>query len=107
MLNVNQFLKQAQNLQKKMQESQEELAKEEFAGKAGGGLVSTIINGSGFVTSINIDTSLCAADEKEMLEDLLIASFNDARKKLEARLSETNSSNLGGMSLPPGFKMPF
>jgi len=83
MVNFNQFLKQAQSMQKKMQEAQEQMANARYTGKAGGGLVEVIATGKGEVEKISIDESLLKAEEKEMLEDLIKVAFNDAKQKCD------------------------
>lgn len=107
MVNINQFLKQAQSMQTKMQEMQEKLEATEFEGKSGGGMVTLKLSGKGDLKSINIDKSVINADDKEMLEDLIVAAYNDGKAKADAASNESMSGALGGMSLPPGFKMPF
>ncbi|MFV9929613.1 MAG: YbaB/EbfC family nucleoid-associated protein [Rickettsia endosymbiont of Haemaphysalis japonica] len=107
MVNFNQFLKQAQSMQKKMQEAQEQMANARYTGKAGGGLVEVIATGKGEVEKISIDESLLKAEEKEMLEDLIKVAFNDAQQKRDEDSQNSLSGALNGMSLPPSFKMPF
>ncbi|AJQ52304.1 MAG: YbaB/EbfC family nucleoid-associated protein [Rickettsia conorii subsp. raoultii] len=107
MVNFNQFLKQAQSMQKKMQEAQEQMANARYTGKAGGGLVEVIATGKGEVEKISIDESLLKAEEKELLEDLIKVAFNDAKQKCDEDSQNSLSGALNGMSLPPGFKMPF
>ncbi|XVN43152.1 MAG: YbaB/EbfC family nucleoid-associated protein [Candidatus Rickettsia vulgarisii] len=107
MVNFNQFLKQAQSMQKKMQEMQDQMANTEYTGKAGGGLVNITVTGRGEARKISIDSSLLKETEKEMLEDLIVAAFNDAKKKVDEDSQNSMSSAFGGMGLPPGLKMPF
>lgn len=107
MVNFNQFLKQAQSMQKKMQEMQDQMANTEYTGKAGGGLVDITVTGKGEARKIAIDSSLLKENEKEMLEDLIVAAFNDAKKKVDEDSQSSMSSAFGGMGLPPGLKMPF
>ncbi|KJV92656.1 YbaB/EbfC family nucleoid-associated protein [Rickettsia bellii] len=107
MVNFNQFLKQAQTMQKKMQEAQKQMANTRYTGKAGGGLVEIIATGKGEVEKVSIDASLLKEEEKEMLEDLIKVAFNDAKQKCDADSQNSMSGALSGMSLPPGFKMPF
>jgi DNA-binding YbaB/EbfC family protein len=104
-MNINQLMKQAQAMQKKMAEAQEELASKEFEGRAGGAMVVIKINGKGEAISIKIEKSLINSEDQEMLEDLLIAAFNDAKNKLD----ECSQSSMGGVfgDLPPGLKLPF
>ena len=107
MVNFNQFLKQAQTMQKKMQEMQEEMATKEYEGKSGGGLVVIAINGRGEALRVFIDPSLIKVEEKEILEDLVVAAFNDAKQKSDNESQNSLSNAFGGATLPPGFKMPF
>ena len=83
-MNINQLMKQAQVMQKKMKELQEEIAKKEFEGKSGGGIVSVKMSGNGEMHKISIDPSLLKPDDKEILEDLIIAAYNDAKAKAES-----------------------
>jgi nucleoid-associated protein EbfC len=106
-MNINQLLKQAQNMQKKMKELQDENAKMEFEGKSGGGLVSVIMSGSGEMKRISIDPSLLNTDEKEMLEDLMIAAYNDAKAKADEASKNSMSGAFGNMGGIPGMNMPF
>ena len=98
---INDLMKQAQEMQQKMQQTQEELANTEFEGQAGAGMVRVIMTGRHDVRRVHIDDSVMGED-REVLEDLLAAAVNDAVKKVEAN----NQNALGGL-LPPGFKMPF
>jgi len=107
MVNFNQFLKQAQTMQKKMQEAQDQMANTKYTGKAGGGLVEIIATGRGDVEKVSIDSSLLKEEEKEILEDLVKVAFNDAKQKCDEDSQNSLSGALNGMSLPPGFKMPF
>lgn len=107
MANINQLLKQAQNMQAKMQEMQSQLESSEFEGKSGGGLVHLKVTGKGDLKSISIDRTIINPDDKEMLEDLIVAAYNDAKSKADAASAESMSGALGGLSLPPGFKLPF
>ncbi len=107
MKNLGQMMKQAQEMQARMQALQERLELEEVSGASGGGMVSVTLNGKGVLRRIKIDPSLVAPDDVEMLEDLIVAAFNDAKAKVEAMVSEKMSELTGGIQLPPGFKMPF
>lgn len=107
MVNFNQFLKQAQSMQSKMQEMQEKLEAAEFEGKSGGGMVVLKVNGKGDLKSISIDKSIIDPEEKEMLEDLIVAAYNDGKSKADAASADSMSGALGGLSLPPGLKLPF
>ncbi|OCG61727.1 YbaB/EbfC family nucleoid-associated protein [Gilliamella sp. GillExp13] len=101
------LMKQAQQMQTKMQQAQEEIAKLEVTGESGAGLVKVTINGTHSCKRVEIDPSLMADDDKEMLEDLIAAAYNDAARRLDGAQKERMAQVTGGMQLPPGFKMPF
>ena len=106
-MNINNMMKQAQAMQKKILDAQEKLTLEEYVGTAGGGVVNVTINGKGELLKIKLAKEIVDPEEVEILEDLLVAAFNDAKKK-QSEDSETNLSGLmGGMNLPAGFKFPF
>lgn len=107
MKNLSQMLKQAQQVQEKMARMQEELANIEMTGSSGAGLVSVSLNGKGELKKVQIDPSLMLAEEKEMLEDLLVAAHRDAKQKVEAHSSAEMGKVTGGLQLPPGMKLPF
>ena len=104
---IGNLMKQAQKMQEDMQRAQAEIAAIEITGESGGGLVAVTINGQHECRRVTIDASLMADDDKEMLEDLVAAAFNDAVQKLATTTKERMSSVTDGMSLPAGFKMPF
>lgn len=106
MKNLGQMLKQAQEMQAKMLQMQESLGEEEVAGSAGGGLVRATLNGRGEMRGIGIDDSLVKVDEKEILEDLIVAAVNDARAKVDTLVKEKSSEIMGGIELPPGMSLP-
>jgi len=107
MVNIAQMMKQAQAMQKKMLDAQEELAKKEYSGTAGGGAVTITLNGKGDILKIKISKEMLNPEEGEILEDLIVAAFNDAKKK-QAEDAESNFSGMmGGMNLPAGLKFPF
>jgi nucleoid-associated protein EbfC len=105
-MNINDLMKQAQDMQSKMQKMQDDMANAEVKGEAGAGLVSVVMTGRHDVKRVHIDESLMKED-KEMLEDLLAAAVNDAVRKVEAQSRDQMSKMTAGMGLPPGFKMPF
>jgi DNA-binding YbaB/EbfC family protein len=105
MKNIGNLMKQAQKLQADMQKAQEELARMEVTGQAGGGMVSVIMTGRHDVKRVSIDPSLMT-DDKEMLEDLIAAAVNDAVKQLEQTSQDRMSGLTSGFNIP-GFKMPF
>ncbi len=100
------IMKQAQQMQERMQEAQEELAKMEVTGEAGAGMVKITMTCNHNIRRVEIDDSLME-DDKEMLEDLVAAAMNDAVRRIQETSKEKMSGVTGGMPLPPGFKMPF
>ena len=101
------MLKQAQELQSKMAEAQKKVEQLEAEGTAGGGLVKIVVDGKNLVKSIYIDDSLINKNEKEILEDLVVAAFNDGKEKIQKKISAEMASVTGGLKLPPGVKLPF
>ena len=99
------MMKQAAQLQSKMQEMQAELDSIEVEGTAGGGMVTVKLTAKGEMKGVKIDDSLLKPDEKEILEDLLVAAHADARRKAEALMQEKMKSLTGGLPLPPGMKL--
>lgn len=106
MMNLQGIMKQAQQMQKKMEEMQEKLAQEEVEGVSGGGMVKVTMNGKFEIKKVAIDPSLAVADEVDILEDLLVAAGNDARAKVDAKMQESMGAVTGGMNLG-GLKLPF
>jgi hypothetical protein len=104
-MDIKMLMRQAQEMQKKMQLAQEEIANKEFEGSSAGGMIKIAISGNGVAKKVSIDPSLINKDEKEILEDLLIAAFNDAKKKSEEGSSDALRSVTAGIQLPPGFKI--
>jgi DNA-binding YbaB/EbfC family protein len=96
------MMKQAAQLQSKMQAMQDELGQIEVEGSSGGGLVNVRISGKMEVKAVKIDPSLMKAEEREVLEDLLVTAFNDAKRKAETAMQEKMQSLAGGLGLPPG-----
>lgn len=105
MKGLGNLMKQAQQMQEKMQKAQEEIANLEVTGKSGGGLVSVVMTGRHDVKRVNIDDSVM--DDKEMLEDLLAAAVNDAVRQVERQTQDQFAGLGAGLNLPPGFKLPF
>jgi DNA-binding YbaB/EbfC family protein len=99
------LMKQATELKSKMEAMQAELDRLEVEGAAGGGLVTLTISGKGELRGTRIDDSLLKPDQKEILEDLIVAAHADARRKLEAMLAEKMQTMTGGLPLPPGLKL--
>lgn len=106
MRGMGNLMKQAQEMQARMQKAQQEIANLEVVGEAGAGLVKVTMTGKHDVRRVELDDSLMQED-KEMLEDLLAAAVNDAVRKVESTSSAKMNSLTAGMPLPPGFKMPF
>lgn len=101
------IMKQAQAMQARMQEMQAELERTEVEGQSGGGLVRVTLTAKGMMKGVTIDASLLKADEKEIVEDLIVAAHEDARKKAERMMEEKMKSVTAGIPLPPGMKLPF
>ena len=109
MMNKNQLsglMKQAQQMQENMQRAQEELARTEVEGQSGAGLVRIVMTCRHDVKRVSIDPSLLGED-RDMLEDLVAAAFNDAVRRAETTAQEKLGGLTAGMPLPPGFKLPF
>lgn len=103
---IGQLMKQAQKMQAEMQKAQEELANLEVEGEAGGGLVKLSMTCKHEVRGLKIDPSLLG-DDRDMLEDVLVAAFNDAVRKVERTIQDKFSGMAGGMGLPGGLQLPF
>jgi len=106
MKNLGDMMKQVQQMQSKMADMQAKLEEEIVTGTSGGGLVSVNLNGKGTMKGVTIDPSLLVADEKEIVEDLIIAAHADARGKVDKMMADQMKDMTGGLSLPPGFQMP-
>ncbi len=103
---IGQLMKQAQEMQANMKKAQEEMAALTVTGESGAGVVKITMTCQHQVQSVEIDNSMIG-DDKEMLEDLIVAAFNDATRKVEATVQEKFSGMASGMGLPPGMKLPF
>jgi len=103
--NLAGLMQQAQKMQQEMQKAQDELAKLEVCGEAGGGLAKVTMNGQHAVRRVHIDPSLLG--DVEMLEDIVTAAFNDAVNRVTQTTQERMAGMTAGLSLPPGFKLPF
>lgn len=103
--NIAQLMQQAQRMQENVQRAQEELAKIEVTGSAGGGMVSVTVTGRMECRKVRIDPSVLA--DQEMVEDLIAAAFNDAVNKINAESQAKMSAATAGMPMPPGMKLPF
>jgi nucleoid-associated protein EbfC len=107
MKDISQIMRQAQAMQAKIAAAQTKLEAMEVEGTAGGGLVKLRMTGKTALLSITIDASLLKADEKEIVEDLVKAAHDDARRKLEEAQNDEFKNATSGMGMLPGFKMPF
>jgi len=103
---IGQLMKQAQQMQANMQKAQEEMASLTVVGESGAGLVRIVMTCKHEVRGLDIDDSL-VGDDKDMLEDLIIAAFNDAVRRVESTVQEKFSGMTAGMNLPAGLKLPF
>ena len=106
-MNLGQMLKQAQEFQGKMAEIQEKMAALEVTGESGGGMVQVTMNGKVEARLLKIDPALVSADETAVMEDLILAAFNDAKGKIERMMRDKMSDLTGGLPLPPGMQLPF
>jgi len=107
MKDISQIMRQAQAMQAKINEAQKKLEAMEVEGSAGGGMVKIRISGKNALLTITIDPSLMKEDEREIVEDLIKAAHDDARRKLEDAQNDEMKGLSGGLGILPGFKMPF
>lgn len=107
MKSLDEILNMAKNVQDELQKAQANLDTIEVEGASGGGLVKVKATAKGRIVAVDIDESLLAPSEKQMLEDLVAAAFNDARAKADAASNTEMSKMTSGLPLPPGFKLPF
>jgi DNA-binding YbaB/EbfC family protein len=107
MKNIAGLMKQASQMQKKMEEMQANLESLSIEGVSGAGMVALTINGKGELKSVRIDPKLADPGEMEMLQDLIVAAYADARRKMEAVAAEEMQKVTGGLNLPAGMKLPF
>ncbi len=105
MKNPFEMMKQVQELQGRMQRMQEELSALEVSGQSGAGMVRITLNGKGEVRAVKIDPSLLKPDDAEMVEDLVMAAFQDAKSKVEGEMQKKMQEVAGGLPLPPGLKL--
>ena len=105
-MDFSKMLEQAQEMQKKMADAKESLKNISVEGESGGGGVKVILNGNGEMISIQIDPKILA-EEKSVIEDLIVAATNNAKKNVESKTQEEMSKLTGGLQLPAGFKLPF
>ena len=107
MKNLAGLMKQAQQMQSKMEEMQEALSRMEMTGEAGAGLVRLTLNGKGEIRRLEIDPKVVDPSDTEMLQDLIIAAHRAAKEKVEAASASEMQKITGGLQLPPGMKLPF
>ena len=105
MKNIGELMQQVQEMQARMQRLQEELAEATVEGEAGGGMVRVTMTGKGEVRDVSIDESLLKPEEKEILEDLIVAALHQAKERMEAMVAEKMKEATGGLPLPPGFSL--
>jgi nucleoid-associated protein EbfC len=101
------MMKKAQAMQAKLQEAQDELGRLEVEGASGGGMVTVTLTAKGDLKGLGIDPSLLTPADKEMVEDLIVAAFNDAKGKADRASAEKMQALTAGLPLPPGMKLPF
>jgi DNA-binding YbaB/EbfC family protein len=106
-MDLNQIMRKASELQKKLNEAQEKIEKAEYEGVSGAGMVKIKINGKHDIINVDIDKSIINPAEKEIMEALIIAAFNDAMVKASAQGKKTMADATGGISMPAGFNLPF
>jgi len=103
-MDIKQLMKQAQSMQQQMKEMQEAIALKQFEGKAGGGLVTIIMSGGGEMRKVSIDPSLIMPEDREMLEDLIVAAHNEAKFRADEESKNSMSGAFGDLgALPSGF----
>jgi len=107
MKNLGEMMRKAQEMQARMAELQEKLGQIEKTGVAGGGMVEVTLSGKAQARRVKIDPSLFASRDIGVVEDLVVAAFNDAKAKVEAHVAEEMAQLTGGLQLPPGFQLPF
>ncbi len=105
--NIGQMMRQAKDIQSRIEEAQSRIATLSATGTSGGGLVEVAVTGKGEMRGLKIDPSLFKDEERDMLADLVIAAHNDARVKVQALVQDEIGKATGGLNLPPGFGLPF
>ncbi len=106
-MDIGKMMRQVQEMQAKMADMQSRLGDVEVTGQSGGGMVVATMTGKAEMRKIAIDPKLINVQEKDMLEDLIVAAINDAKAKAEKQISEETQKMMGGLQLPPGVKLPF
>lgn len=106
-MNFGNMMKQAREMQAKMAEAEKKIDGLEVEGSSGGGMVRVTLNGKGVIKRVKIDPSVVAPDDVEMLEDLVVAAYNEGKKKADEESQKEMSKVTGGLKLPPGMGLPF
>lgn len=106
-MNIGQMMKQMQGMQAKMADMQNRLSELEVTGSSGAGMVTVVLTGKGDAKKITLDPKIVSSTDIEMLEDLIVAAFNDAKGKVEGHVASETEKMMGGLQLPPGVKLPF
>lgn len=107
MKNIGAMMKQVQEMQTRMADMQARLETLTVTGQSGAGLVKVTLSGKGLMKGLEVDPSLLKPEEKEILEDLVIAAHTDAKSRMDAMVAEEMKQVTGGLPLPPGFQLPF
>jgi hypothetical protein len=107
MKNLGQMMKQVQEMQEKMQSIQAQMEDLSVEGSSGAGMIIIMLNGKGVVREVKIDPSIVDPNDVGLLEDLVAAAVNDARSKVDGKVAEKMQEVSGGITLPPGFNLPF
>jgi len=107
MINFKDMMQQAQQMQFKLQEMQEKMKDIDVEGESGGGMVKVTMSCAGIVRGVDIDPSVIVPDDKETLEDLIVAALNNANEAKEAKIKEETTEMVEGMGLPAGTQLPF
>ena len=107
MKNLGEMMKQVQAMQSRMADMQAKMEQNTVTGQSGGGMVKVTLNGKGAMTAVTIDPSLFKPEDREIVEDLIVAAHSDAKNKVETMMADEMKSVTGGLPLPPGLKLPF
>ena len=107
MKNLGEMMKQVQAMQSRMADMQAKMEQTTVTGQSGGGMVKVTLNGKGAMTAVTIDPSLFKPEDREIVEDLIVAAHSDAKNKVETMMADEMKSVTGGLPLPPGLKLPF
>lgn len=107
MKNLGDMMRKAQEMQQRMKDMQDNLGAMEVTGTSGGGMVTVLFSGKGDAKKVTLDPKAVDPSDIAMLEDLLVAAFNDGHGKIAQHVESESQKIMGGMSLPPGFKLPF